>query len=81
MFAQTGDPYPKIYQFSSKEINPELVAAASAVASSLPFDRKRTVSELVQLLKKHKEVTDARKSGEAPDIRCVIVVLIVIIAL
>ncbi|XP_042301780.1 28S ribosomal protein S31, mitochondrial isoform X1 [Sceloporus undulatus] len=53
---------------SSKDLNPELVAAASAVASSLPFDRKRTVSELVQLLKKHKEVTDARKSGEAPDI-------------
>ncbi|XP_042301781.1 28S ribosomal protein S31, mitochondrial isoform X2 [Sceloporus undulatus] len=52
----------------SKDLNPELVAAASAVASSLPFDRKRTVSELVQLLKKHKEVTDARKSGEAPDI-------------
>ncbi|XP_003215341.1 small ribosomal subunit protein mS31 [Anolis carolinensis] len=52
----------------SKEINPELVAAASAVASSLPFDRKRTVSELVQLLKKHKDITDTRKNGDATDI-------------
>ncbi|XP_062981341.1 small ribosomal subunit protein mS31 isoform X2 [Elgaria multicarinata webbii] len=52
----------------SEMLSPKLVAAASAVASSLPFDRKRTVSELVQLLKKHKEVTDARKSGEATDI-------------
>ncbi|XP_053236515.1 28S ribosomal protein S31, mitochondrial isoform X2 [Podarcis raffonei] len=53
---------------SSETLNPELVAAASAVASSLPFDRKRTVSELVQLLKKQKEVTDARKSEEVTDI-------------
>ncbi|XP_034966104.1 small ribosomal subunit protein mS31 isoform X3 [Zootoca vivipara] len=53
---------------SSETLNPELVAAASTVASSLPFDRKRTVSELVQLLKKQKEVTDARKSGEVTDI-------------
>nr|XP_060642661.1 small ribosomal subunit protein mS31 [Anolis sagrei ordinatus] len=52
----------------SKELNPELVAAASAVASSLPFDRKKTVSELVQLLKKHKDVTDTRKNGDATDI-------------
>ncbi|XP_034966103.1 small ribosomal subunit protein mS31 isoform X2 [Zootoca vivipara] len=52
----------------SETLNPELVAAASTVASSLPFDRKRTVSELVQLLKKQKEVTDARKSGEVTDI-------------
>ncbi|XP_061478386.1 small ribosomal subunit protein mS31 isoform X2 [Rhineura floridana] len=57
----------------SKMLSPELVAAASAVASSLPFDRKRTVSELVQLLKKHKEATDARKSGEATDISNIVV--------
>lgn len=56
----------------SKTVSPELVAAASAVASSLPFDRKRTVSELLQLLRKHKEVTDARKSGEATDISGII---------
>ncbi|XP_066495702.1 small ribosomal subunit protein mS31 isoform X2 [Tiliqua scincoides] len=56
----------------STTVDPELVAAASAVASSLPFDRKRTVSELLQLLKKHKEVTDARKSGEATDISGII---------
>ncbi|XP_028577945.2 small ribosomal subunit protein mS31 [Podarcis muralis] len=53
---------------STETLNAELVAAASAVASSLPFDRKRTVSELVQLLKKQKEVTDARKSEEVTDI-------------
>ncbi|XP_015266502.1 PREDICTED: 28S ribosomal protein S31, mitochondrial [Gekko japonicus] len=52
----------------SKPLSPELLAAASAVASSLPLDKKRTVSELLQLLKKQKDITEARKSGEAPDI-------------
>ncbi|XP_053141017.1 28S ribosomal protein S31, mitochondrial isoform X2 [Hemicordylus capensis] len=63
MFQQATEDKAK-----SKTLNPELVEAASAVASSLPLDRKRTVSELLQLLKKHKEVTDARKNGEIPDI-------------
>ncbi|KAL8172975.1 UNVERIFIED_CONTAM: hypothetical protein K2H54_036059 [Gekko kuhli] len=52
----------------SKPLSPELVAAASAVASSLPLDKKRTVSELLQVLKKQKDITEARKSGKAPDI-------------
>nr|XP_056712659.1 28S ribosomal protein S31, mitochondrial [Euleptes europaea] len=52
----------------SKPLSLELVAAASAVASSLPLDKKRTVSELLQLLKKHKDITEARKRGETADI-------------
>ncbi|KAM9172153.1 small ribosomal subunit protein mS31 [Pangshura tecta] len=48
----------------SKPLNPELVEAASAVASSLPFDRKRTVSDLLAQLRKHEEATDAQKKGE-----------------
>ncbi|KAG8124350.1 putative 28S ribosomal protein [Naja naja] len=34
---------------------PELEAAVSAVASSLPFDKQKTTSELLHLVKKHKE--------------------------
>ncbi|XP_060089141.1 small ribosomal subunit protein mS31 isoform X2 [Heteronotia binoei] len=56
----------------SKPLSPELVAAASAVASSLPLDKKKTVSELLQLLKKHKDITEARKRGENPDISNII---------
>ncbi|XP_054853066.1 28S ribosomal protein S31, mitochondrial isoform X2 [Eublepharis macularius] len=52
----------------SKQLGPELVAAASAVASSLPFDRKSTISELLQLLKKQKDVTEERRRGEATNI-------------
>ncbi|KAF7239863.1 28S ribosomal protein S31, mitochondrial [Varanus komodoensis] len=58
---------------SDAVISPKLVAAASAVASSLPFDRKRTVSELVQMLRQHKEITEARRSGETTDISNIVV--------
>lgn len=67
------------FSCSGKMVDPELVAAASAVASSLPFDRKRTVSELLQLLRKHKEVTDARKSGEATELRFINIMLILML--
>uniref|UniRef100_A0A8D0B8R8 Small ribosomal subunit protein mS31 n=1 Tax=Salvator merianae TaxID=96440 RepID=A0A8D0B8R8_SALMN len=53
---------------SSETFDAELVKAVSAVASSLPFDRKRTTSELIELLRKQKEVTSARRKGEATDI-------------
>ncbi|CAM2096049.1 small ribosomal subunit protein mS31 [Caretta caretta] len=56
----------------SKPLNPELVEAASAVASSLPFDRKRTVSDLLAQLRKHEEATDAQKRGETTNISNVI---------
>ncbi|KAM6458829.1 small ribosomal subunit protein mS31 [Liasis olivaceus] len=49
---------------SNKHI-PELEAAASAVASSLPFDKQKTTSELLHLVKKHKEEMNVRRSGTA----------------
>uniref|UniRef100_A0A8D0HKF0 Small ribosomal subunit protein mS31 n=1 Tax=Sphenodon punctatus TaxID=8508 RepID=A0A8D0HKF0_SPHPU len=55
-----------------KPLKQELVAAASAVASSLPFDKKRTVSELLQVLSKHKEATDAQKGGQDSNISNII---------
>ncbi|XP_006124975.2 small ribosomal subunit protein mS31 isoform X2 [Pelodiscus sinensis] len=57
---------------AKRPLNPELVKAASAVASSLPFDRKRTVSDLLALLRKHEEATDAQKKGEMTNISNVI---------
>nr|XP_008166222.1 28S ribosomal protein S31, mitochondrial isoform X1 [Chrysemys picta bellii] len=56
----------------SKPLNPELVEAASAVASSLPFDRKQTVSDLLAQLRKHEEATDAQKRGETTNISNII---------
>ncbi|XP_063171545.1 small ribosomal subunit protein mS31 [Candoia aspera] len=49
----------------SNEHIPELEAAASAVASSLPFDKQKTTSELLHLVKKHKEEMNVRRSGTA----------------
>uniref|UniRef100_A0A2D4PCP6 Small ribosomal subunit protein mS31 n=1 Tax=Micrurus surinamensis TaxID=129470 RepID=A0A2D4PCP6_MICSU len=43
---------------------PELEAAASAVASSLPFDKQKTTSELLHLVKKHKEEMNAHKLSD-----------------
>ncbi|XP_042541420.1 28S ribosomal protein S31, mitochondrial isoform X2 [Dipodomys spectabilis] len=48
----------------SKSLNPELVAAASAVAESLPFDKKMTKSELLRQLQQHEADTRAQKAGE-----------------
>ncbi|XP_005305670.2 small ribosomal subunit protein mS31 isoform X2 [Chrysemys picta bellii] len=56
----------------SNPLNPELVEAASAVASSLPFDRKQTVSDLLAQLRKHEEATDAQKRGETTNISNII---------
>ncbi|KAJ7341517.1 hypothetical protein JRQ81_005708 [Phrynocephalus forsythii] len=53
---------------SNMGIKAELVEAASAVASSLPFDKKTTVSELLQTLKKHNEMINARQNVQAGDI-------------
>ncbi|NXM81450.1 RT31 protein, partial [Oenanthe oenanthe] len=55
-----------------KPLNPELVKAASAVASSLPRDKKQTVSELLAQLRRHEETTDKQKKGGAINIRNVI---------
>lgn len=55
-----------------KPLNPELVKAASAVASSLPRNKKQTESELLAQLRRHEETTDKQKKGETINIRNVI---------
>ncbi|NXD50953.1 RT31 protein, partial [Corvus moneduloides] len=56
----------------SKPLNPELVKAASAVASSLPRNKKQTESELLAQLRRHEETTDKQKKGGTVNIRNVI---------
>lgn len=48
----------------SESLSPELVAAASAVADSLPFDKQTTKSELLRQLQQHEEDSRAQKNGE-----------------
>ncbi|NXF09811.1 RT31 protein, partial [Smithornis capensis] len=55
-----------------KPLNPDLVKAASAVASSLSLDKKQTESELLAQLRRHEETTDKQKKGETINIRNVI---------
>ncbi|NXN66634.1 RT31 protein, partial [Himantopus himantopus] len=55
-----------------KPLNPELVEAASAVASSLPLNKKQTESELLAQLRRHEETTDKQKKGGTINIRNVI---------
>ncbi|NXB71705.1 RT31 protein, partial [Donacobius atricapilla] len=55
-----------------KPLNPELVKAASAVASSLPSNKKQTESELLAQLRRHEETTDKQKKGGIINIRNVI---------
>ncbi|XP_018105694.1 28S ribosomal protein S31, mitochondrial isoform X2 [Xenopus laevis] len=46
---------------NTKPLNPDLVAAVSAVAESLPSNKKQIESELLQQLRKHEQETDAQK--------------------
>ncbi|NXD43745.1 RT31 protein, partial [Copsychus sechellarum] len=55
-----------------KPLNPELVKAASAVASSLPRNKKQMESELLAQLRRHEETTDKQKKGGTINIRNVI---------
>ncbi|XP_069658887.1 small ribosomal subunit protein mS31 [Haliaeetus albicilla] len=55
-----------------RPLNPELVEAASAVASSLPLNKKQTESELLAQLRRHEETTDKQKKGGTINIRNVI---------
>ncbi|XP_075346419.1 small ribosomal subunit protein mS31 isoform X1 [Mycteria americana] len=55
-----------------KPLNPELVEAAAAVASSLPLNKKQTESELLAQLRRHEETTDKQKKGGTINIRNVI---------
>uniref|UniRef100_A0A8C5T2G8 Small ribosomal subunit protein mS31 n=1 Tax=Malurus cyaneus samueli TaxID=2593467 RepID=A0A8C5T2G8_9PASS len=62
-------------ELEGKPLNPELVKAASAVASSLPRNKKQTESELLAQLRRHEETTDKQKKGGAINIRSVNVIL------
>ncbi|KAF1490568.1 28S ribosomal protein S31, mitochondrial, partial [Pygoscelis antarcticus] len=55
-----------------KPLSPELVEAASAVASFLPLNKKQTESELIAQLRRHEETTDKQKKGGTINIRNVI---------
>ncbi|XP_074422873.1 small ribosomal subunit protein mS31 isoform X2 [Larus michahellis] len=55
-----------------KPLNPELVEAVSAVASSLPHNKKQTESELLAQLRRHEETTEKQKKGGTINIRKVI---------
>ncbi|XP_009990756.1 PREDICTED: 28S ribosomal protein S31, mitochondrial [Tauraco erythrolophus] len=55
-----------------KPLNPELVEAASAVASSLSLNKKKTESELLAQLRRHEETTDKQKKGGIINLRNVI---------
>ncbi|XP_053419752.1 28S ribosomal protein S31, mitochondrial [Nycticebus coucang] len=52
----------------NETLNPELVAAASAVADSLPFNKQMTKSELLRQLQQHEEDSRAQKDGGRPKI-------------
>ncbi|NXK46257.1 RT31 protein, partial [Chauna torquata] len=56
----------------SKPLNPELVEAASAVASSLPHSKEQIESELLAQLRRHEETTDKQRRGGTINIRNVI---------
>ncbi|XP_036913497.1 28S ribosomal protein S31, mitochondrial [Sturnira hondurensis] len=52
----------------SDSLSPELVAAASAVAESLPSDKQATKSELLRQLRQHEELSRAQRDGGRPKI-------------
>ncbi|XP_075055142.1 small ribosomal subunit protein mS31 [Mixophyes fleayi] len=62
----------KMFQMVAEEIqpaeetvvSPELSAAASAVASSFPSQKKQVESELLQQLRIHKQMAEAQRRGE-----------------
>ncbi|XP_041116216.1 28S ribosomal protein S31, mitochondrial-like [Polyodon spathula] len=55
-------------QTQKESLSPELVAAASAVASSMPFKKSQTESELLQQLRKHESDTEVHRKGETNNI-------------
>lgn len=52
----------------SETLSPKLVAAVSAVADSLPFDKQTTKSELLRQLQQHEENSKAQRNKERPKI-------------
>ncbi|XP_061818260.1 small ribosomal subunit protein mS31 isoform X2 [Nerophis lumbriciformis] len=70
----TSRPMESKFQEDSVDISsqrqtlaPELVAAASAAASTLP-NRIQAESELLKQLRQHEDLTEAQKKGEAHDL-------------
>ncbi|NXV79791.1 RT31 protein, partial [Atlantisia rogersi] len=61
-----------VVSLRGKPLDPELVEAASAVASSLPHNKRRTESELLAQLRRHEETTDKQRKGSTFNIRHVI---------
>ncbi|XP_045233186.1 small ribosomal subunit protein mS31 isoform X3 [Macaca fascicularis] len=53
-----------LFIFRTEPLSPELVAAASAVADSLPFDKQTTKSELLRQLQQHEEESRAQRDAE-----------------
>ncbi|XP_048389297.2 28S ribosomal protein S31, mitochondrial [Stegostoma tigrinum] len=51
-----------------KTLNPDLVTAASAVASSMPYNKKQIESELLKQLRKHEMETESQKNGDTSNI-------------
>lgn len=49
--------------FYSKTLNPELVAAASAAASTLP-NSSQAESELLRKLRQHESITESQRKGD-----------------
>lgn len=49
--------------FFSEKLDPELVAAASAAASTLP-NSSQVESQLLRQLRQHEAVTEAQKNGD-----------------
>lgn len=60
------------FPFRNEFLSPELVAAASAVAESLPFDKQTTKSDLLRQLQQHEEESRAQKAREKSKIRSVV---------
>lgn len=53
--------------FFSATLDPELVAAASAAASTLP-NRSQAESELLKQLRHHEAISEAQKKGDVNDL-------------
>ena len=51
----------------SEMLNPELVAAASAAAATLP-NRSQAESELLRQLRRHETVSEAQKKGDVSNL-------------
>jgi small subunit ribosomal protein S31 len=63
----------------NESLSPELVAAASAIAEALPFDKQTTKSELLRQLRQHEEHSRTQKDVKKPKIRSVSKVVISVV--